>query len=50
MLELFSNIMVNYALFINDFIGLDYVVGFGVVVVALAFVYRLGHTTPNPTT
>lgn len=44
MLELFTNIMTNYALFINDFIGLDYVVGFGVVVVALAFVYRLGHT------
>ena len=44
MLELFTNIMTNYALYINDFIGLDYVVGFGIVVVALAFVYRLGHT------
>lgn len=44
MLDLFSNIMVNYALFINNFIGLDYVVGFGIVVISLAFIYRLGHT------
>lgn len=43
MIELFTSVLVNYAGFVDSFIGLDYVVGFSVVVAAFAFIYSLGH-------
>ena len=44
MLELFTSVIVNYFTFVSQFIGLDFVTGFAVVLIALGFLYSLSKT------
>lgn len=44
MIGYMCSIIINYFGFVSAFVGLDVVAGISIVIVALAVIYKLGHT------
>ena len=43
MITYMCGIIINYFGFVNAFVGLDVVIGFSIVIAAIAAIYKIGH-------